>query len=133
MPGSARRSGPGGAAPPRVRAGDDDRHAAGRSSAWWAGSVKVRCRAKDASVAGTELARVKRDRVDLTLADTELHAPSGEARIERIVVPVKAEIGLRRDAQHAAQRSGRHRLGEYAHPRFCSSARRSAGTARMPR
>ncbi len=69
MPGSARRSGPAG----RVStSGSARRRRSPRSSSsarWWAGSVKVRCLAKRAAVAGGELAGVEGDGGELALAD----------------------------------------------------------------
>src|SRR6516165_1514933 len=68
-----------------------------------------------ARVARRELARIQRDRSDLTLAHAQLDAAAGEARIERVVVGVKAQIRLLGHADHAAQLTRRHPLGQRAH------------------
>src|SRR5271165_3893143 len=68
-----------------------------------------------ALVAGTQLATVQRNGDDLPLADRELDAAPGESWIQRVVVRVKAEVGLLRDAQDAAQRGLGHRRGQRAH------------------
>ena len=83
-------------------------------------------------MAGAKLAAVQSDGGDLPLADRELDAAPGEAGIERVVVRVKAEVGLLRDAKDAAKR-GRGIGAGSERMRSASSSRRSAGTARMPR
>ena len=66
------------------------------------GDAQMPC--EGALVAGTQLAAVQCNGDDLPLADRELDAAPGEAWIQRVVVRVKAEVGLLRDAKDAAQR-----------------------------
>lgn len=83
-----------------------------------------------AGVPGDNLSRVKRGRADLMLADVQLHAPTGKARVERVVVSCQSEsraAGERVALRSAVGGSGSARI------RPLSSIRRSAGTARMPR
>jgi len=46
-------------------------------------------------VAGEELARVERNCADLGLRDADLDAATNQARVKRVVVAVKAQVGLR--------------------------------------
>src|SRR5207253_11304893 len=63
-----------------------------------------------------ELAGAERDRRDLGLAGADLDAAASQARIERVVVAVKAQIGLRRHAGHEAHVGVGHDLWQRSHP-----------------
>jgi hypothetical protein len=54
---------------------------------------------EDAAVAGAEFAAVERDRGDLRLGRADLDPPADEARVERVVVSVEAQVGLGGDAR----------------------------------
>ena len=79
-----------------------------------------------------ELARVQRDGGDLGLGDANLDPAPGQPWVERVVVGVETQVGLRGNPGHLAAvdsgiGSGSGRI------RWCSAASRSAGTARISR
>ena len=51
------------------------------------------------------------------LGDAHLDAPTGEARVERVVVAINAEIGLLRHPDHAPAVGVGQPLGQRPHPR----------------
>jgi hypothetical protein len=63
--------------------------------------VNVSSAAK-APVAASELAAVQRHCCDLAPADADLHSPPGQARVERVVVSIDAQIGLLGHPDHEA-------------------------------
>jgi len=66
-------------------------------------------------VEGDDLAAVEADRADRPLSGADLDPATDQAGIERVVVSVKAELGLSRDQQRDALGSGRHSLGQRPH------------------
>ncbi len=68
-------------------------------------------------MAAGHFAGVKRGRGDLGLGDPDLDPATGEAGIERVVVGVPAQVGLRMDAGDEAPVGVRHRLRQRAHLR----------------
>ncbi len=116
MPGSGGRSGPGGGS--RRRAASGGRLRSPRSSierGLVGGVGEGQVLGEAAPVAGGDLARVEGDGADLALADPDLDPPSGKTGVERVVVGVEAQVGLRRDADHPADRGRRHPLGQRTH------------------
>ena len=84
-----------------------------------------------ALVAASELARVQTDRPHLALADVSFDAPTRQCRVERVIVCVKAQIGIDGDAHHpAAVQIGNAGSGAFVP---CSSASRSIGRQRSVR
>ena len=57
---------------------------------------------EDPAVASGELAAVEGDGDDLGLGGADLDPPADQARIERVVVAVEAQVGLGRDPQDPA-------------------------------
>ena len=85
-----------------------------------------------ARVAAGELAGVQRDRRDLGLRDAHLDAAADQARVQRVVVTVKAQVGLGGHARHEPAVAVGHRRRQAAHQRVLFGEALSDDRARGP-
>jgi hypothetical protein len=69
-----------------------------------------------ARVAGGERARVEAEGGDLGLRDADPDAAADQARVERVVVAIEAQVGLGGDTHDEAAVRLRQRRGQRAHP-----------------